>query len=531
MKILLINPPRFREINCVTPSVLEKNRGFNPPLGILFIAAVLERLNHEVRVVDTQVEEYNYKQVEKLLAEADYDLLGLTVMTFSLIDSIQVSRIAKKYHPDKPIVWGGPHTQIYETESAELPEIDYVVKGEGELAIEDLVDHLQGKKPWEEVKGVGKYVNGQYFYNGDPESITDLDSLPFVARHLTPYKKYGSILAKGSVVTTMFTSRGCPYKCAFCDRPQLRPNFRSRSAMSVADELEHCVKMGIDEFIFYDDTFSVDKKRVHKICDEIIQRKLNISWDCRTHVNSMDKDLLKHMAEAGCVGVHYGVEAGTEKIQKVIRKNLNLKRVAETFKMTNEVGIKSMAYFIIGNPTETLEDIEKGFRFLKEIRADFVHISRLIPFPATQFYNEGLVNGIIKHDYWREFARNPDPNFETPHWPEIFTGEELNELIIKGYKGFYLRPGYVLHRLRQIRSFGEFFRNVKFGIVLLFMKMRKAAVDEGLYDFKQSQAKEGEAPVLEKTGCCTVEEPTAKPTAKPAKPIKPMSPTSGALRY
>jgi radical SAM superfamily enzyme YgiQ (UPF0313 family) len=485
MRVVLLNPPRHHEISCPTPDVLEKNRGHNPPLGVLFIAAILEELGHDVQVIDTQVEEYSHEQVDRILADAEYDLLGLTVMTFSLIDSIEVSRSAKRHHPDRPIVWGGPHTHIFGLESAQLPEVDYVVTGEGELSIEHLVAYLENRESWDEVKGVGRWEDGRYLYNGAPELIADLDRLPFVARHLTPYRKYGSILAKGSVVTTMFTSRGCPYKCSFCDRPQLRPNFRSRSSTNVVDEMEHCVSMGINEFILYDDTFSVDKKRVHRICDEILERGLKIFWDCRTNINSMDKDLLKHMAAAGCVGIHYGVEAGTPKIQKAIRKNLSLDRVAGIFRLTNEAGIKSMAYFIIGNPTETRDDIEEGFRFLKSIDADFVHITALLPFPATQIYLDGQASGVIKYDYWREFAKDPDPAFVTPHWPEIFSKEELDDLIVKGYRAYYLRPRYVLHRLRQIRSLGELLRNVKFGLGVLMMTMGKGRLDERrFFDFR-----------------------------------------------
>ncbi len=489
MKVLLVNPPRYDEIRCPTPEVLEKNRGSNPPLGILFIAAVLEEAGHEVRVIDTQVEGYTYDEVETLMREAEYDLLGLTVMTFSLVDSLRVSRISKDFHPDAPIVWGGPHAHIFDQESVEFPVVDYVVKGEGENAIMDLVGFLQGEIPWEQVMGVGRNVDGKYDFNGPALAVENLDELPFVARHLTPIEKYGSILAKGKTVTTIFTSRGCPYKCAFCDRPQLRPNFRPRSAMNVVDEIEHCYKMGIDEFILYDDTFTVDKKRCHDICDEIIRRKMKVFWDCRTNVNAVDRELINHMAEAGCVGIHYGVEAGTPKIQKVINKNLKLDKVDRVFTMTREAGIKSMAYFIIGNPTETREDIAQGFQFLKQIDPDLVHITCLLPFPATQIYLTGLANGVIKYDYWKEFAKNPNTEFVTPHWPEIFTRDEMDQLIINGYRGFYLRPKYLLRRIGQIRSFRELVRNVRFGIGLLWMKMRRSVIDPARYfDFSNSSS-------------------------------------------
>lgn len=486
MKILLINPPRHNEIGGSTPTVLEKNRGFNPPLGVLFIAAVLERLEHEVRVIDCQVEEYTYAEVEEQIAAADYDLLGLTVMTFSLIDSKMVTELSKKHHPTKPVVWGGPHLHIYAVETAKFPEVDYVCAGEGEAATEQLVEFLDGRRDWADVKGIGRWneADERYEFNGPGEAAQDLDSLPFVARHLTPYHKYSSILARGQTVTTLFTSRGCPYKCAFCDRPQLRPNFRARSAESVADEIEHCYEMGIDEFIIYDDTFTVDKKRVHAICDEIIDRGMKIYWDCRTSVNAMDEKLIEHMARAGCVGIHYGVEAGTEKIQKAINKNLRLDRVEEIFRITRKHGIKTMAYFILGNPTETREDIEEGFRFLKKVDPDFVHMTSLTPFPATEIYLTGLANGTIKTDYWKEFAINPTADFETPHWPEYFTREELNALIIRGYRAFYLRPKYILRRIRQIRSMHELAKNIRFGIGLVLMKMRRtSSEEEQLFDF------------------------------------------------
>jgi len=469
--------------------VLEKHRGSNPPLGILFIAAVLERAGHDVRVIDSQVENHSYEKLEKLIEQADYELLGLTVMTFSLIDSIKVSKISKYLNPNIPIVWGGPHTHIFDAETAKFDEVDYVVKGEGENAILDLISYLKKEQSWDSVMGVGRFLGEKYELNGPAEAVEDLDSLPFVARHLTPIEKYGSILARGKTVTTIFTSRGCPYKCAFCDRPQLRPNFRPRSAKSVVDEIEHCTRMGIDEFIFYDDTFTVDKKRVHDICSDIIKRGLNIYWDCRTSVNAVDRDLIFHMVEAGCVGIHYGVEAGTAKIQKVINKNLKLEKVDKVFTMTREAGIKSMAYFIIGNPTETKEDIQEGFKFLKKIDPDFVHLTCLIPFPATQVYIQGLTDGIIKYDYWKEFATNPHSDFATPHWPEIFTREEIDALIIHGYRAFYLRPRYVLRRIQQIRSLPELINNIRFGLGLLWMKIqRSSAASDNYFDF-QDQSK------------------------------------------
>jgi len=309
-------------------------------------------------------------------------------------------------------------------------------------------------------------------HTGAPDMISGeaLDGLPFPARHLTPYKKYSSLLAKRTPITTMFTSRGCPFNCSFCNRPHLGKRFRALSPQRVVAEFEACLELGIHEFLIYDDTFTVDKERVKAICRQVIEKKLDIGFDIRARVDTLDNEVLTLLKKAGCRGIHYGIEAGTEKILKVLRKGIDLQQAKEILNQTKTLKMQTLAYFMIGSPTETLEDIETTFKFARDLNPDFIHLTILTPFPGTPIYLEGLQKGIIKTDYWREFAKQPDKDFKPPFWEENFSREELEQLVIKGYKQFYTRPGYIVKRLLALRSWGEFKRKAAAGLKVLFMR-------------------------------------------------------------
>jgi radical SAM superfamily enzyme YgiQ (UPF0313 family) len=468
MKVLLINPPSHQLLVGNNPKFLDEHRGYNPPLGLLYLAANIVRDGkHEVDILDTLVEELEYEDIGKTIQAKQPDVVGITAMSFTLLDVIKTVKLVKEANPKTIVVLGGPHVYLYPKETIELDGIDYVIIGEGEYSFVKFLEYLEGKQEPSSVPGLVYQDNGKMIKN-EPAAIKEVDKIAFPARELAPYQKYNSLLFARSPVTTMFTSRGCPYQCTFCDRPHLGKKFRAHSADFVLGEMENCLQLGIRDFIIYDDTFTIKRDRVMAICKGILERKWDVAWDIRARVNTVDKELLQLLKETGCQGIHYGIESGTEKILKVLNKGITLNQAEEVFKMTRKAGINILAYFMIGCPTEKREDIDETFRVAKQLNPDFIHMTIFTPFPGTQIYFDGLKNGIIPEDVWRDFAKNPTSDFVPPHWNELFSREELEEILLEGYKKFYGRAGYIFKQLLRVRTFDDLKRKTKAGLNVLF---------------------------------------------------------------
>lgn len=470
MKILLINPPQLEAIDPSLPRIFQEKEDPMPPLGLMHLSSYLKKFgqkNHQIKILDCQLEKINHEHLEKIILEENPDIFGITATSFSLPAAIQAADIMKKINPETKIVIGGPHVYIYPTETLSLKVIDYIVLGEGEETFTELVNNIDRQNNLYKIKGLGFKKDGRAVINEQREPIKNLDSLPFPDRRLLPYEKYESALSRKMPITTMFSSRGCPFRCLFCNRPHLGKVFRARSAKNVVDEMEECVKIGIQEIFFYDDTFTVDRERVADICEEILNRKLNIYWDVRARVDTVDEKLLILMKKAGCQRIHYGVEAGTQKILNTLRKGITLEQVEKAFSITRKIGIETLAYFMMGSPGETKEDILETISFAKKIKPDFVNFSITTPYPATDLYVLGLQKNLLPYDYWKKFAENPSIDFKPMVWEENLKKEELKKLLKKAYLSFYFRPGFVLKTLKNIKSFKELLRKAIAGLRIL----------------------------------------------------------------
>lgn len=467
MRILLINPPNLNLISSVLPEALEEERGCNPPLGLLYIASYLKKHDPacHLKIIDSPTENLNYQQLKEEIKEFNPEIIGIATMSFTVIDALRTAKIAKEIDSRIKVVLGGPHVHIYGKETLKLGNSDFIILGEGERTFYQLVENIANEEKLKEIPGLIFYdKKHNIVHTGPPQFIENLDELPFPARELIDNKKYFSVLGTNNLMTTMITSRGCPYHCLFCDRPQMGKKFRARSPKNVVDEMEECFKnYGIKEFLIYDDTFTVDQQRVIDICHEISKRKLNIIWDIRARVDTVDGKMLWLLKKAGCERIHYGVESGTQKILNVLRKGITLEQAKRAFKLTKKIGIQTLGYFMIGNPTETKEDILTTIKFAEKLNPDYVHITITMPFPATDLYFLALEKKIIPRDLWLEFAKNPSSKFTPPIWGENLTQEELHNLVKKAYKEFYFRPAYLLKRIITLRSFGEFKRKARAG--------------------------------------------------------------------
>lgn len=452
MKLTFINPPNNYELIANDPIVIKDQQGVSPSLGILYIAAFLRNHGHEVSVIDCQVDGLTYAQMARRVMELNPDLIGITVMTFTLLD-VREAIHAIRSVCDIPIMVGGPHPTIYPEETMFSLKPDYVVVGEGEYATLDLLNN---------------FPSNQKIWKSD-KFIEDLDELPFPARDLTPIPKYYSVLAENTPTTTMFSSRGCPFFCLYCDRPALGKRFRSMSAKRTVDEMEECVKLGIKEIFFYDDTFTVSKKRVIDICQEILDRDLDIHWDIRARVNTVDEQMLELMKDAGCTRIHFGVESAQPHILKNLNKGITREQVITAFKLCRKYGIKSLAYFMIGNPGETHRDIEETVKFAQKLEPDYMQCTILTPFPATKLYKDALSQKMIPVDVWREYALFPEASFKPPIWNETFSRAQLQRELRWFYKKFYMSPRFLVQRLFEIKNINQFIRYAKAGLSIMKM--------------------------------------------------------------
>jgi radical SAM superfamily enzyme YgiQ (UPF0313 family) len=470
MKVLLVNPPAEHLIRESLPPVVEDSTGCYPPLGLLYVAAYAEEVpGCEVRVMDCQAEKIGCGDLEARIRGYGPDVVGIQAMTFTLIDALAVARAAKRAAPACVVVMGGPHPTLYPVETVRLPDVDCVVAGEGEHPFEAVLKAIGAGHAVEGIPGV---VTRQSDTPGQPVAgirhIENLDDLKRPARHLLNPALYFSPLAAERHVTTMMSSRGCPGKCIFCDRPQMGKVMRKRSAESVVAEMTACVReLGIGEILFYDDTFNIDRARVLEICERILAAGLKVRWSIRARVDTMTPEVILSLRKAGCSRISYGVETGSPRLQKIIRKHLDLDQVRAVFAATRRAGIETLGYFMIGLPGETRAELDETVALMLSLPMDYAHIALFTPYPGTSIYRDALAQGVYDGDYWRDFARRPTPDFAPRYWNETFTDADLLAALTSAYARFYGRPGYMLRRLGKIRSAGELVSKATLGFKLL----------------------------------------------------------------
>ena len=448
MKVLLVNPPIDNMVTSTVPDFINSQMHTNPvpPLGLLYIASYAERCGHEVEVLDMVAQRVSIGCLFDKIANSKPNVVGITTTTLTLYDALQVARTVKEVDARIITVLGGAHTYIYPQETLAFLEVDRIVIGEGELPFARLL-----KDVWN--------------YRAEVEIAEDIDALPFPARHLVDNLLYHSTLGKGKMMTGMITSRGCPFHCSFCHQPHYGKRWRARSAGNVVDEMEECIKLGIGEIEIYDDTFTYDRQRVIDICLDIIRKNLKVDWAIRTRVDRVDKEMLQIMAKAGCKRINYGIESANLGVLKMLRKGITPEQSVEAVRMTKDAGIEVQAYFMIGSPRETKEQILNTIEFANKLGADYCYYSITSPCPSTLLYTLGMREGKF-NDYWGDFAKKPVVNFKARFWGDL-QRDELIGLMKKGYKSFYGKPSYILRQLVKTKTLSELARKARMAIRML----------------------------------------------------------------
>lgn len=443
MKVLLINPKANLPIEVRT----------SPPLGLAYLGAVSEQRGHEVRILDMEVEE---SPLSLVLREERPDLVGITANTIQIKAAWRVAREIKA-EMALPIVLGGPHPTVLPEESAQRPEVDIVVRGEGEATWVDLCPRLEEGASLEEIEGISYRQNGRVVHNPDRPPITDVDSLPFPAHHLFKMERYTNLQPTLDTVEgksfSMLTSRGCPYRCTYCS--QILPRvWRMRSPENVVAEWRWLVKdLGAKEIGVLDDSFNIDRQRVLAICDLLISEGLNhVPWIMINGIraNLVDEELLGRMREAGCIRTAFGVESGNQEIlDTVIDKRLTLEEIRAAFKAANSVGMETIGFFIIGLPGETEETIEDTIRFACELDPLVANFSMATPFPGTEMREVVLEKGRLLAQDWDDYAFFENrPSFEMDGLPAELVERKWKE----AYRRFYLRPNRIVRTLLRKKT-------------------------------------------------------------------------------
>ncbi len=473
MKVLLINPQSHLPIETRT----------SPSLGLAYLSAVSERRGDEVSVHDGDVEDV---PLERTLRQFRPHVVGITANTVQIKAAWRDAALAKSL-TDAPVVLGGPHPTVLPTESVERPEVDIVVRGEGEATWEKLCQVLDsgyqitdaGHREreagiWDaesgilrRVKGISfQAMNGQVIHTPDRSAIEDLDSLPFPAYHLFKMERYTNLQPTIDRIEghsyPILTSRGCPYRCTYCS--QIMPRrWRMRSPESVVEEWRWLVRdRKAQEIGVLDDSFNIDRKRVLEICERLIAEGLNhVPWITINGIraNLVDQELLGRMRQAGCIRTAFGVESGNQRIlDSVIDKHLTLEQVRAAFQAARRVGMETIGFFIIGLPGETEETMEDTIRFACELDPIVANFSMATPFPGTEMREIVEEKGwLLVRDYDDFAFFESKASFEMPGLPAELVERKWRE----AYRRFYLRPERIFKTLTHKKTWLEFPRTVR----------------------------------------------------------------------
>ena len=435
-----------------------------PPLSLIALATMIrERSEHEFEILDAANLKFDYSRMRCELKSRAYDIVGITCLSNTLADATHVARAAKAARPDAPVVMGGFHPTIYPNETVALDGVDYVCLGAGDFSLIQLMDTLgQGAG--------GNEINNIISETIPPESILhrtavikDYTGIPIPDRSLLPVHRYYSAITQNPPATVMMSGTGCPFGCAFCNTSK---EIYLKSVDGTVDEMAHCESLGIREILFQDELFIYNRKRILDLCEAIRTRGLKIPWSIKTRIETVTPELMRAMREANMFSIHFGIEAGTEKVLAAMRKGKNqtMENIRRAVAQARAAGLSVTSSFMIGYIDETEEDILKTIRFARSLPLDYAQFSIAQPLPFTEMYEEGLRRGLFKSDVWREFAATANPDFNPPYWTETISNEDLHRLLNLAYRRFYVNMKYILRRLRSVKSAGGFLNAAKIGL-------------------------------------------------------------------
>lgn len=436
-RIALINPYYQKQVQSIAQTTV------GPPLGLAYIAAVLEKQGYSVSIIDANAEQLSLSEIINRVLEFKAQLVGITAVTPTIKLTCQIASQLKRENSSILTVIGGIHASVLPEETlTECNDLDFLVRGEGEFVMAELLKALNNGLPLRGIGGLAYREKGAVVMNQPQTRVEDLDTLPFPARHLLKNKFYRSF--ESDKMTTMIAMRGCPAQCIYCAvKLSAGSVCRKRSPANIIEEIRSCESDYGTRFVgFLDDTFTFDKSWVHSLCDEFIKSGLHrrIQWSCLTRVDNVDYALLSHMKEAGCVRVEFGIESGSQRVLDYLKKGITIRQIKEAFAMAKKIGLSTMSFAMLNIPGETKEDIAATKRLLLEIKPDFLQLSFATPYPGTELYKLCVKDNLLLS---RDWPRYVFLNYQIIK-NNLVSEKELNKLMWDIQRAFYLRPGYLL---------------------------------------------------------------------------------------
>ena len=454
-EVLLLNPPP------ITSKSYIKELGAGgeahvdavyPPLKLAYVAAMVREKDIPIDLLDANALNMKIDEFRDYLSKKQFCLAILNTVTCSYPSDLKTVHLIKEILPECEIALFGQFATAMSDEIIIEKSIDYVIVGEPEITCSELSKQVLENRKFEQVDGLVWKKNNEPIQNKPRELIEDLDSLPLPARDLLPIEKYKHTLSKSNPFMFMTSGRGCLSDCLFCGTKSIyKKTWRGRNPTKVVDEMQEIrEKYGIRDIWIWDENFLLVKKRTIQICEEIIDRNLDVDLCCMGRVDGVDEEVIDYLSKAGCYTINYGVETSDTNTLKKIRKNISLEQVEKAFRITRKAGIKTAAYLLIGLPGENFETVKRTLHFVKKLKPDLAIYHIVVPYPGTDFYIEAIKNEWIITDDWEKFNERQS----VLSYPD-FTAKDIEHAQRWAYIHFYMDPFYLFRQFTQIRSLNE----------------------------------------------------------------------------
>ncbi len=459
MKILLLNPPDkknrqfIREGRCMQTK--SSWAALWMPLSLTYLTSILKEEGDKIKLIDFTAEKKNFNDLEKMVKNFSPDLTVINTGFPSIESDLESAKLIKKNLPRSKIaVFGMFPTLLWKFCLKKNPAINFCIVGEPEWSIKNLAKSLKENLPLENIKGLAFRRRGKIHFNGLQKfKNNELDRLPFPARQLLNRESY-KLPILNQPFTLISIGRGCPFNCSYCiANIYYGKIFRKRKIESIIRELQYCVeKLGIKNFLFWGESFTLDQAYGEKICDAILNKNLKITWSTTSRVDTLNLRLLKKMKKAGCKMLGLGIESTNDKILENIQKGTNFEKIKKAVEMVKKSGIKSMGHFIFGLPGETKETAKETVDYALKSGIDYAQFYCAIPYPGTKLGNYAQKKGWVEPSPWinydltKSIMRN-----------ETLSSQEIKKIRDKAYRKFYFRPKIFFGAAREATSFRAFY--------------------------------------------------------------------------